>query len=944
MPIKPKHTLSTSDNKGKVTGKIERIFTDRKEFIQAFKKKLLEKISPDTYRILTYYGVGGIGKTTLRKELARILQTEYPDRIWAVIDLDVPTYREQETALFALRNIFAEKYKIRFSFFDLAYTVYWKKTHPQVSFSKENFPLLDGNSFISELMNVIGDLPYIGMPSKITKAIVAGKMEIRNWWTTRGESQLTNLNQLEPTEIEERLPMFFASDLKDYIDKQSKKTIIFIDTYEALWENIKAEGGFFRRDEWIRELITQLPEVLWVICGREKLRWEEVDPDWKNYFEQYAVGKLPDEDANYFLEKCKIENPEIRKIIIEASKGLPHFLDIAVDTHHEILNRFNREPQIEDFAKNQQDVLDRFLRYLDRTEIETLKALSVARMWDRELFELIVKEFRTGYPLTAFNDLCRFSFVNYEENEKYWYMHDLMRESLQNRQDRETVKIIHGFLFNYYSKKLEGVAITTLTDLHKKYFTEAYYHGKSALDMKDLLCWFFLYDDIFINAAQWNFLAVIYDELIPDAETVLGNESTELASLLDNFGIVRHNQGKFSDAEPLYLKALQIREKLYGKCNSDVVLSLNNIGLLYINEGKFSKAEPYCQSAYEICENETCEKSDKLKCNRKVQTINNLALLYSNQGKYKEAEPLYKRAIEISEKTYGQDHQDTAVALSNLAAIYSMGGRYHEAIPLTQRSLEIVQKTLGPEHPDVAESMNNLAVLYDNIDHDEKAEELYKKAIKIREETLGTYHPSLAISLNNLATLYINRKKYDEAETLLNKAIKIYEQDENIDNPHEAYPLIGLASIYKNKGNYEYAEELLIKSLNILKKLLGEKHPEIATPLTKLAILYEEQGAFDKAIDTYRQVEIHIEETLGKLHINRAKVFSKLGELYLKRKNYSEAEETLKVSLEIFEEKSKENEKFILKVLNNLKEIYIINSKTSDLENIDLILKKYNNS
>ena len=73
------------------------------------------------------------------------------------------------------------------------------------------------------------------------------------------------------------------------------------------------------------------------------------------------------------------------------------------------------------------------------------------------------------------------------------------------------------------------------------------------------------------------------------------------------------SQGRYAEAEPLYKRALAIREKALGPDHPDVARSLNN-----------------------------------------------LAELYENQGRYAEAEPLYKRALAIREKALGPDHPDVA--------------------------------------------------------------------------------------------------------------------------------------------------------------------------------------------------------------------------------------------------------------------------------------------
>ena len=92
--------------------------------------------------------------------------------------------------------------------------------------------------------------------------------------------------------------------------------------------------------------------------------------------------------------------------------------------------------------------------------------------------------------------------------------------------------------------------------------------------------------------------------------------------------------------------------------------------------------------------------------------LNNLALLYSGQGQYAAAEPLYRRALAIAEQALGSDHPDTATCLNSLALLYSGQGQYAAAEPLYRRALAIREQALGPDHPHTANCLNNLAGLY----------------------------------------------------------------------------------------------------------------------------------------------------------------------------------------------------------------------------------------
>ena len=88
-------------------------------------------------------------------------------------------------------------------------------------------------------------------------------------------------------------------------------------------------------------------------------------------------------------------------------------------------------------------------------------------------------------------------------------------------------------------------------------------------------------------------------------------------------------QGKYGEAEPLYRRALAIREKSLGSDHPQVATSLNN-----------------------------------------------LAGLYHGQGKYDEAEPLFRRALAIREKSLGSDHPHVAISLNNLAELYRGQGKH----------------------------------------------------------------------------------------------------------------------------------------------------------------------------------------------------------------------------------------------------------------------------
>ena len=120
---------------------------------------------------------------------------------------------------------------------------------------------------------------------------------------------------------------------------------------------------------------------------------------------------------------------------------------------------------------------------------------------------------------------------------------------------------------------------------------------------------------------------------------------------------------------------------MLGPDHPDTALSLNNLAALYRAQGKLTEAEPLYRRALEICERVLGPDHPDT-----ALSLNNLAALYRAQGKLTEAEPLYRRALEIRERVLGPDHPDTATSLNNLAFLYKAQGKLTEAELLCRRA------------------------------------------------------------------------------------------------------------------------------------------------------------------------------------------------------------------------------------------------------------------
>jgi tetratricopeptide (TPR) repeat protein len=270
---------------------------------------------------------------------------------------------------------------------------------------------------------------------------------------------------------------------------------------------------------------------------------------------------------------------------------------------------------------------------------------------------------------------------------------------------------------------------------------------------------------------------------------------SEVGRLLNCIGCYLKERAQYADAEPLFQRALKIREQVLGLQHPDVATSLNNLATLYRAQGKYADSEPLYQRAAEIDRKALGENHSDYGTD-----LNNLAVLYHVQGKYADAEPLYQRALAIREQAFGPQHPSVATSLNNLATLYRVQGKHGDAESLYQRALAIWEQALGPQHPSVAGSLNNLAELYRAQHKYADAEPLLQRALAIREQALGPQHPDVATSLNNLARLYHDQDKYADAESLFQRSLAIVEQALGPQHPHVAIVLENYATLLSMTG------------------------------------------------------------------------------------------------------------------------------------------------
>ncbi|KAN0067820.1 HET domain containing protein [Elaphomyces granulatus] len=289
---------------------------------------------------------------------------------------------------------------------------------------------------------------------------------------------------------------------------------------------------------------------------------------------------------------------------------------------------------------------------------------------------------------------------------------------------------------------------------------------------------------------------------------------------LDNLGYLYANQDKLDEAEKMYQRALQGKEKAWGPDHTSTLFTVNNLGTLYADQGKLDEAEKMYQRALQ-----GQEKAWGPDHTSTLNTVNNLGTLYADQGKLDEAEKMYQRALQGQEKAWGPDHTSTLDTVNNLGALYKSQGKLDEAEKMYQRALQGYEKALGPDHTSTLSTVNNLGLLYADQGKLDDAEKMYQRALQGMEKALGPDHTSTLFTVNNLGRLYAKQGKLDEAEKMYQRALQGYEKALGVENVARYRPALktmwGLGKLFADQGHLDKAKEMYSRAYTGYRAVLG---------------------------------------------------------------------------------------------------------------------------
>ena len=392
------------------------------------------------------------------------------------------------------------------------------------------------------------------------------------------------------------------------------------------------------------------------------------------------------------------------------------------------------------------------------------------------------------------------------------------------------------------------------------------------------------------------------------------------------------NQGKFTAAIPVAVKAKDAAKTEFGDTSGKYILGLTNLAYLYEKAGNYSATIPLYKEVT-IVRKKTVGSAHPAY----AVALNDIGNSFFALKEYDQAEPYYVEALAIQKKNYGVEHPEYVVILKNLSNLYYQLNRFDKAIFFFEEFLALTKKMKGTNHADYEEALNILCLaLLENGDYT-KAILRYQELAAIFSTKHGENQAEYANIINGLGRLQMDMADYANAELMLRKAMDIRKKITGENSEDYAQSLNNMGVLYRKKGDFKKARTYYEQAVSLRKKIWGDRHQSYASSLSNLAELCEQEGDYTTAEKYYRQTNAIIKDVLGEEHPDYALSLNNMASLNEHMGKNRDAELLYRQAMAIRKKVLGEEHPDYAQSLNNLAMIF---DKTGQYTEAELYYKK----
>ncbi|MEM9383702.1 MAG: serine/threonine-protein kinase [Pseudomonadota bacterium] len=342
------------------------------------------------------------------------------------------------------------------------------------------------------------------------------------------------------------------------------------------------------------------------------------------------------------------------------------------------------------------------------------------------------------------------------------------------------------------------------------------------------------------------------------------------AELLATLGSVHASLYNMSSADPLLVRAKDVRVQALGPDDPAVAQSALALAMNRWRQGKLDDAETLLREAQRIVDGADPKALVRSTVRRR------LGRMMIDRGHHEQAESFLQEALLIEASINDEGSLERAFALRNLGILREDQGRYEDAVGLQTEAVEMAEAYLDADSPSLALTFQaSLAGALRRVEDFEQAELINRRALAIGEKAFGPDNVVLSNLLGNLATALHRQGKLEEAQAVNQRALGLRRSAYGDVHAETALSLNNMGNLARVMGRYDEAVTYLQEALEIRQELFGQQHQSLIDTLGNLG---DVELALGRPREAARYFESALENALEFLDPS-AEVIGELREL-----------------------------------------------------------------
>jgi tetratricopeptide (TPR) repeat protein len=316
--------------------------------------------------------------------------------------------------------------------------------------------------------------------------------------------------------------------------------------------------------------------------------------------------------------------------------------------------------------------------------------------------------------------------------------------------------------------------------------------------------------------------------------------------------------GKFSEAEDLFKRAIEVSKTMFGSTHRQVSKLLTSYASLMRTRGSLREAQDIYEESWNLTRKsfgrlDTGDGPQLALTLEHPETLNALehfAIVLASTGDLSKSLLFFKKILSLRTQLLGRLHPSIIIAISNLAWALLEIGETHEALDLYRESLEKSCTVLGKLHPISLAGRESMCKVLCKLELFTEARVHYDELLNIAKATKGENSLETAMAIWGIGRFHFDQHEYAQAEEHLQHTLRILESIRilSIDNSRNTvYVMLDLALCYRRIGQFGRAEVQMGAAIEKAQRAFGHNHPEVSLAKAHLAWTYFDAGKYHEA-------------------------------------------------------------------------------------------------